>query len=196
MKILLLLAKGFETMEFSPFIDVFGWAESEFEIHVKVVTCGLSKQIVSTFGVPVTADILAEEVNVQDYDALAIPGGFEEYDFYKDAFDERFLNIIREFDEKGKWIASVCVGALPIAKSGVLKGRNATTYHLKDGYRQEQLRDLGVKVVNKPVVTDRNIITSYCPSTAAEVAFTLLEKLTTEAQAKRVRKLMGFDGKL
>lgn len=27
MKILLLCAKGFETMEFSPFIDVTGWAE-------------------------------------------------------------------------------------------------------------------------------------------------------------------------
>jgi protein deglycase len=195
MKILLFLANGFETMEASVFIDVFGWAKNEFEIDVEVVTCGFHKQVISTFGVPVTVDTLIDEINSDEYEALAIPGGFEEYDFYKDAYDEKFLNLIREFDEKGKWIASVCVGALSIAKSGVLEGRNATTYHLKNGYRQEQLRELGAKVVNKPIVTDRNIITSYCPSTAAYVAFELLEKITSKKQAQQVKKLMGFETK-
>ena len=41
-----------------------------------------------------------------------------------------------------KIINKVCVNdydALPIGKSGVLKGRKATTYHLMDGYRQKQL---------------------------------------------------------
>jgi len=193
MKILLFLANGFETMEASVFIDVFGWSRNEFEIDAEVITCGFQKQVTSTFDVPVKVDVLLDEINVADYDALAIPGGFEEYDFYKDAYNEKFLNIIREFDKAGKWIASVCVGALPIAKSGVLKGRNATTYHLKNGYRQEQLRDFGVKVVNKPIVIDHNIITSYCPSTAVHVAFELLEKMTSASQAQQVKKLMGYE---
>jgi 4-methyl-5(b-hydroxyethyl)-thiazole monophosphate biosynthesis len=161
-------------MEASVFVDVFGWSRNEFEIDAEVITCGFQKQVTSTFDVPVTVDVLLDEINAADYDALVIPGGFEEYDFYKDAYNEKFLDIIREFDKSGKWIASVCVGALPIAKSGVLKGRNATTYHLKNGYRQEQLRDFGVKVVNKPIVIDHNIITSYCPSTAVHVAFELI----------------------
>jgi 4-methyl-5(b-hydroxyethyl)-thiazole monophosphate biosynthesis len=193
MKILLFLANGFETMEASVFIDVFGWSRSEFEIDAEVITCGFQKQVTSTFDVLVTVDVLLDEINAVDYDALVIPGGFEEYDFYKDAYDEKFLNIIREFDKAGKWIASVCVGALPIAKSGVLKGRNATTYHLKNGYRQEQLRDFGAKVVNKPIVIDHNIITSYCPSTAVHVAFELLEKMTSANQAQQVKKLMGYE---
>ena len=193
MKILLFLANGFETMEASVFVDVFGWSRNEFEIDAEVITCGFQKQVTSTFDVPVKVDVLLDEINVADYDALAIPGGFEEYDFYKDAYNEKFLNIIREFDKAGKWIASVCVGALPIAKSGVLKGRNATTYHLKNGYRQEQLRDFGVKVVNKPIVIDHNIITSYCPSTAVQVAFELLEKMTSASQAQQVKKLMGYE---
>ena len=193
MKILLFLANGFETMEASVFIDVFGWSRNEFEIDAEVITCGFQKQVTSTFEVPVTVDVLLDEINAADYDALVIPGGFEEYDFYKDAYNEKFLNIIREFDKAGKWIASVCVGALPIAKSGVLKGRNATTYHLKNGYRQEQLRDFGVKVVNKPIVIDHNIITSYCPSTAVHVAFELLEKMTSANQAQQVKKLMGYE---
>jgi len=37
MKILLLLAKGFETMEFSPFVDVMGWAKNDYGVDVTVV---------------------------------------------------------------------------------------------------------------------------------------------------------------
>ncbi len=32
MKVLLLLAKGFETMEASVFIDVFGWAKTSYKL--------------------------------------------------------------------------------------------------------------------------------------------------------------------
>ena len=124
--------------------------------------------------------------------ALAIPGGFDEFHFYDEAYDEKFLDLIREFDRKDKIIASVCVGALPIGKSGVLKNRKATTYHLSNGYRQEQLRAFGVNVVNEPIVVDDNIITSYCPETAAGVAFKLLEKLTSKEQMEVVKQAMGY----
>ena len=65
----------------------------------------------------------------------------------KENYDERFLNLIAEFDKQRKYIAGVCVGALPIGKSGVLAGRNATTYHLGGGNRQRQLAVLGVNVI-------------------------------------------------
>jgi 4-methyl-5(b-hydroxyethyl)-thiazole monophosphate biosynthesis len=35
----------------------------------------------------------------QGFEALAIPGGFEKAGFYKDAYDERFLNLIRDSDK-------------------------------------------------------------------------------------------------
>lgn len=192
MKILLFLAKGFETMEFSPFVDVMGWAKNDYGYDVPVVTCGFHKQVMSTFNIPVTVEKTIDEINIDEYDALAIPGGFEEFGFYEEAYDERFLNLIREFDSRGKIIATICVGALPVGKSGVLKNRKATTYHLRDGYRQEQLKEFDVNVVNEPIVVDKNIITSYCPSTASHVAFKLLEMLTSEKKMKIVKSAMGF----
>ncbi len=192
MKTLLFLAKGFETMEFSVFVDVMGWARNDYHYDTQVVTCGFQKQVVSTFGIPVTVDTLIDEVSADDYDALAIPGGFEEYGFYEEAYDERFLKLIREFDSRGKIIASICVAALPIAKSGVLTGRNATTYHLRDGYRQKQLVELGANLGEGSIVVDRNIITSYCPETAPGVAFKLLELLTSKEQMELVKAAMGF----
>ena len=191
-KILLLLAKGFETMEASVFIDIMGWARIDYGHDVQVVTCGFQKTVVSAFGVPVTVDTLLQDVRADDYDALAIPGGFEEYGFYEEAFSADTARLIGEFHRQNKWIASVCVGALPIAHSGILKGKQATTYHLNGGRRQKQLAEYGVDVVNQPVVVCDRIITSYCPQTAPEVAFVLLEGLIGREKMLVVKTAMGF----
>ena len=192
MKTLVFLLKGFETMEFSVFVDVLGWARNDFGYDVPVVTGGFQEKVVSTFNIPVLVDKTLEDISVDDFDALAIPGGFEEFGFYEEAYNERFLNLIREFDARGKIIATICVAALPVGKSGVLTGRKATTYHLRDAYRQKQLKEFQVDVVNEPIVVDKNIITSYCPETAPGVAFKLLEMLTSTEEMEQVKQAMGF----
>jgi 4-methyl-5(b-hydroxyethyl)-thiazole monophosphate biosynthesis len=192
MKILIFLAKGFETMEFCPFVDIMGWAKYDYGYNINTVTCGFEKQVVSAFNITVTVDKLIDDINVAGFDALIIPGGFEDFGFYDDAYNERFLSLIRSFNSHKKLIASVCVGALPIGKSGVLQNRKATTYHLKDGYWQNKLKEFGVNVVNEPIVVDDNIITSYCPETAPHVAFKVLEILTSKQQMEIVKSAMGY----
>lgn len=192
MKILLFLAKGFETIEASAFIDVMGWARNDYHCNIEVITCGFQNTVISTFGVPVNVDVLIEDICADEYDALAIPGGFEEFGFYEEAYNVRFLNLIKAFNEQEKTIASICVAALPIGKSGVLKNRRATTYHLNDAYRQKQLAEFGVNVVNERIVIDNNIITSYCPETAPDVAFELLKKLCGNEKMLIVKRAMGY----
>ena len=161
MKILLFLAKGFETMEASVFIDVMGWARNDYYYNVDVVTCGFQKTVTSAFNVPVTVDVLLKDISVEEYDALAIPGGFEEFGFYEDAFSKELADIIRKFNDNNKIIATVCVGALALGHSDILTGKKATTYHLNNGQRQKQLAEYGAEIVNLPVVKTDNIITSY-----------------------------------
>ena len=193
MKVLLFCCKGFETMEFAPFVDVMGWARNDYGMKVEVVTAGFTKTVVSTFGIPVIVDKTYDEIDISEYDALAIPGGFEEFGFYEDAYDERFLDLLREFDSAHKYIASICVGALPVGASGVLKGRKATTYHLGDGRRQKQLAEFGAEVIpDQSVVIDQNIITSFCPETAPHVAIALLEMFVGREKAAIVATAMGF----
>jgi len=191
-KVLVFLAKGFETMEFSVFIDVLGWARNDYGHNLFVDTCGFTDKVMSTFNVPVVVDKTIEEVNSDEYDAMAIPGGFGEFGFYEEVYDERFLNLIREFNAKGKIIATICSAAMPLGKSGVLTNRRATTYHLKNGYWQNKLREFGVNVVNERVVVDDNIITSYCPETAPDVAFELLKMLTSKEEMEVIKQAMGF----
>jgi 4-methyl-5(b-hydroxyethyl)-thiazole monophosphate biosynthesis len=189
-KILLLLANGFEILEASAFIDVMGWNLEEGDNSTKLYSCGLRSEISSSFNQKFTVDYIVNEVDVDSFDALVVPGGFKNYGYYEDAYNIEFLNLIREFTSQNKIIASVCVGALPLAKSGILKNKNATTYNQAD-YRQT-LKNLGVVVSNEEIVIHDNLITSNGPSTAIEVAFILLERLTSKENTLQVRKLMGF----
>ncbi|PKP03712.1 MAG: DJ-1 family protein [Bacteroidetes bacterium HGW-Bacteroidetes-6] len=191
--ILLLLANGFETFEASVFIDVIGWNLTEGDGSTQLFTCGLTKEVKSSFNQTFVTDYLVDEIDINSFEALAVPGGFEVYGFYKDAYDDRFLDLIRAFRARNKIIASVCVGALPLGKSGVLKGKKGTTYN--SAVRRKALLEFGVNVINKPVVTDDNMITSWNPSTAANVALLLLELLTSKENASKIRKLMGFEDK-
>lgn len=188
--ILLLLPSGFEVLEASAFIDVIGWNHLEGDGSTRLYTCGLHKEVVSSFNQRFIVDHLIEEVDIELYDALAIPGGFEEYNYYIDAYDDRVLNLIRAFNQKNKVIASICVAALPLAKSGVLKGNDGTTYNSPK--RRETLQNFGVNLVDKPIVIAGNIITSHGPSTAIDVAFLLLEQLTSQSNTDAVANLMGF----
>lgn len=192
-KICLLLADGFEAVEAAVFTDVMGWNRLEGDGNTELITVGAKDTLKCTWNFTVTPEMHIRDINVDDFDALAIPGGFEEAGFYKDAFSEEFLDVIKQFDKQGKIIASICVGALPIGKSGILNGRRATTYNLNNKKRQKQLADFGVNVISdQPIVMDDNIITSYNPSTAFDVAFTLLELLTSKENTDDVKELMGF----
>ncbi len=191
-RVLLFLANGFEAYEASVFTDVLGWSRAFGDTPVALTTTGRHRKLKCTWNFTIIPEIQIDEVDVRDYDALAIPGGFEKAGFYEDAYHGDFLTLIRTFNEEKKIIASACVGALPLGKSGILRGRKATTYHLLDGTRRRQLAEFGADVLDKHVVVDRNIITSSTPAAALDVAFTLLEMLTSKKNCEKVRRCMGF----
>ncbi|WP_019419696.1 DJ-1/PfpI family protein [Paenibacillus sp. OSY-SE] len=192
-KILLLLADGFEAVEASMFTDVFGWNKWEGDGSTELVTVGFRKKLKCTWNFTIIPEKVISEINLEEFDALAIPGGFEEAGFYNDAFDERFLEIIRYFHSRQKPIASICVASLTLGKSGILYNRKATTYSHPTSHRKEQLKTFGANVQNVPIVQDGHIITSSNPATGFDVAFLLLEKLTSEKNVKRIKELMGFE---
>jgi len=191
-RVLLLLCNGTEIYEAAAFYDVLGWADCEGSERIETVTAGLHQEVTCTFGLRIRPQALLSAIDPSGFDALAVPGGFEEYGFYEDAYSEEVSVLIRAFQGAGKPIAAVCVGALPVAKSGVLRGRCATTYALSGGRRRTQLADLGASVEDRALVVDGNIATSTGPSSAVHVAFWLLERITDGENRKRIQNLMGF----
>ena len=192
-RVLVILPNAFEVFEAAAFIDVLGWANHYGDTPIETVTAGTAAEIECTFGtLRVRPNMLLADVDAEKFAAVSIPGGFESQGFFKDAYSEIVLQTLRDFETRRKPVASICVGALPLAKSGILNGKRATTYHLMDGKRRKQLAELGANVVDAAIVADDNKITSTSPATAIEVALALVEKLTSRQNAERIRHLMGF----
>lgn len=63
---------------------------------------------------------------------------------------------------------------------------------MQGGYKREELKNFGVVLGEEWIVADDNIITSSCPKTAPDVAFRLLEMLTSQEKAFEVKKVMGY----
>ena len=189
-RVLMLLANGVEPLEMAAFSDVLGWATLVGKEQIELVDAGLRANIKTTFGLNLSPNTLLDDVNLDEFDALAIPGGFEPSGFYDEALSEPFLEVIRHFAERNKLIASVCVSSICLAAAGVLKGKKATTYHQVGGIRKAQLEETGAVFVDKPVVTDGQFITSTGPGTALEVAFELVERLTGKENVADLRLKM------
>jgi len=186
----MLLANGVEPLEMSAFTDVMGWATILGEEPIELTDVALHTEIKTTFGLTLKPSKLLPDVDLSDYDAIAIPGGFEPSGFYDDALSEPFLTAIKCFHHDEKPIASVCVSSIALGHAGILTDKRATTYHQVGGKRKAQLEQTGAKFVDRPVVKDQHIITSTGPGTALEVAFLLLEELTSEENVQALREKM------
>ena len=191
--ILLFLANGFEDLEAIAIRDVFGWTQYRKNITKAFVsTTGFHPAIRSRFGLKVKPDILFSGVNPKDYQALVLPGGFYSYGF-DEAFDEKIHKLARDIYYSGGYIATMCVGILPIADAGLLKGKRATTYPYSRNHDNiGRLKKHGAIVVNGPVVMDDRIISCSGPGSAVEVALLLMEHLLGSKTAQEVRKFMIY----
>jgi 4-methyl-5(b-hydroxyethyl)-thiazole monophosphate biosynthesis len=196
-KILLFLTQGFEDLEAVATLDLFGWTQYREHLpRVSVTTAGFHKIVKSRFGITITPDLLYPEIHHQEYQALVLPGGFHNHGF-DEAYDEKIHTLAAKIHENGGYIATMCVGILPIAEAGLLKGKEATTYpHSRYHDNIRRLREAGAKVVNdRHVVMDDRIISCDGPGSALEVVFLLMECLLGREAIKEVRRYMIYDQK-
>src|SRR5512146_3552934 len=66
-----------------------------------------------------------EQVNVESYDALVLPGG-RAPEYLR--MNENVLKAIRHFFDAGKPVAALCHGAQLLTAAGVAKGRSISAY--------------------------------------------------------------------
>ncbi len=187
---MMLLANGVEPLEMSVFTDVMGWATILGDEAIELTDVALHTEIETTFGLTIKPSKMLQDIDLADYDAIAIPGGFEPSGFYVDALSEPFIKAIKYFNEQGKTIASVCVSSIALGNAGILTGKKATTYHQVGGKRKQQLEESGAIFIDRPIVQDQHIITSTGPGTAIEVAFSLLEQVTSAENVAEIRRKM------
>lgn len=110
----------------------------------------------SKLGYPAKSDKAAENVSVNDFDALVIPGGFAP-DFLRR--HEAVIKFVRHMAEQNKPIAAICHGPWVLCSTTALRGKKATCFFaIKD-----DVINAGANYVDAEVVRDGNIITSRKP---------------------------------
>ncbi len=104
-----------------------------------------------------TVDRLVGDADVQEFDALVIPGGTVNAD--KLRLDESAISFVGAFVRSGKPVAAICHGPWALVEAGVVKDRTLTSYPSL----RTDLRNAGATVVDQQVCIDGNLITSRSP---------------------------------
>ena len=104
-----------------------------------------------------SVDRTVDEVSVDDYDALVIPGGVGNPDTMRG--EENAVRFVREFCESGKPIAAICHAPWMLVEADVVRGRRLTSYWSI----QTDVRNAGGNWADQDVVVDGNLVTSRNP---------------------------------
>lgn len=193
-KILIFISNGFESLELSPFIDVFGWNNIVGDRKIFPTVCAIHDKVNATWNLKIIPEVNISKthIDLDEFYALIIPGGFGHAGFFIDIQSETLNSLLNHFISNKKIIIGICTGALAIGIHGYLKNIPATTYLLDNERYFKQLEKYGAIPIKEDIVISDNIITSSGPATAINLAFYLLEKLTTEENCLVVRKNMSF----
>jgi protease I len=105
----------------------------------------------------VKVDKTVEEVSVDDYDALLVPGGVGNPDQLRG--DENAVRFVRDFVESKKPLAVICHGPWVLVEAGVVRGLTLTSWPTL----QTDIRNAGGNWVDQEVVVDSGIVTSRKP---------------------------------
>jgi len=124
----------------------------------------------------IKVDKTVEEVSVDDYDALLVPGGVGNPDQLRG--DENAVAFVRDFAASMKPMAVICHGPWVLVEAGVARGRTLTSWPTL----QTDIRNAGGNWVDKEVVVDDGIVTSRKPDDIP--AFN--EKMVEQFAAERV----------
>ncbi|MDC8755140.1 type 1 glutamine amidotransferase [Erythrobacter sp. sf7] len=110
------------------------------------------------WGENVTVDMLVDDVSVDDYAALLLPGGQMNPDILR--MNDTVIRLVREFDKAEKPIAAICHAPWLLAEAGIIRGKVVTGW---PSIRTD-LTNAGGAVIDQMVAVDGNIITSRMPS--------------------------------
>ncbi len=169
-----------------------GFEQSELEVpRDKLVQAGATVYVVSPeqgeirgwdmkdWGRKVKVDKTLDDVSVDDYDAIVLPGGQINPDLLRINADA--LELIRAFYDSGKTVAAICHAPWLLIEAGILKGHKATSYHSM----KTDVINAGAKWEDSQVVTDEGVVTSRNPGDLEAFSAKIIEEVNEGRHTRR-----------
>lgn len=172
----ILLAEGFEELEVVAPLDILRRA------GVPVQTAGVSgKTIKGSHGIVIECDVTLKKLDRAAMRGLILPGGPGRSHL---ADHPEVLQLLRVTALRGGLLAAICGAPEILGRQGYLRGKRACCFPGCEGDL------LGAEIVNDPVVTDGNVITSRGAGTAVLFGLALAEYLASPEKAREVAAQM------
>ena len=174
----LFLGTGFEEVEAIATIDVLRRAE----VELTTVSVMAERTVAGAHGVRIEADKMFDEVDFTNAQMLILPGGMP--GTLNLGEHAGLINILRDQNKKGRWIAAICAAPSILGKMHILRNQQAVCY---PGF-EDQLEEAFVS--KDRVMVSGNIVTSRGPGCTIEFALQLATILRGEDVANAVAEGM------
>lgn len=163
---LVILADGFEISEALVPCDYY------FRAGIKTIKASTydRKEVVSQEGIKVLADTTLDNLNLDDFDFLFIPGGKASFTVLDK--DERIDNIINYFVSKKKLVTSICAAPFLIGRLGHFENKKYTCFPSFEKYVLK-----GTYIKDEGVVKEEGFITAKSVYYAIPFALEVIEYL-------------------
>jgi protease I len=169
-----------------------GFEQSELEVpRDRLKAAGATVHVVSPetgeikgwkekdWGRPVKVDRSLDDVSVDDYHAIVLPGGQINPDLLR--VNAKAIEFIRAFFDQKKVVAAVCHAPWLLIETGIAKGRKMTSYHSI----KTDVINAGGKWEDSEVVTDMGIITSRKPDDLEAFSAKIIEEIAEGRHTER-----------
>jgi protease I len=165
-RVAILVEDGFEDTELTGPLSGLSSAGA----LVTLVGPHAARQYTGKRGHAVTSDLAAGAARSADFDALVIPGGFA-----PDRMRMRhaMVDLTKAMAAAGKPVAAICHGPQMLISAGLLRGRTVTCWPSI----AIDVTNAGGLYVDRPVVTDGNLITSRKPDDVPQFTAALIGAL-------------------
>lgn len=155
-KVAILTENGFEEIELTSPKQALEEAGAEVFIispQEKKVTAWDSDH----WSIELNVDENVQDANIDDYDALLIPGGVINPDKMRMNVD--CISFVKDFFETGKPLFAICHGPQLLINAEIVAGKKMTSYPSI----KIDLINAGANWVNEEVVVDNGLVTSRSP---------------------------------
>jgi len=147
-RIAVLVGPAYEDLEF--WVPLMRMQEEGAEVTVVGLKAG-ETYMSKSGGLPVTADVAADDVSPDDFDAVLVPGGWAPDKLRR---YEGVTSLVRGMYEQGKVVGSICHAGLVLISAGIVRGMKATgSLGIKD-----DLVNAGAIWVDEPAFRQGNVV--------------------------------------
>jgi protease I len=151
-KAIVLVDNGFQEAE----LLVPYYRLQEAGLKVDLVGPKAKETYVGRYGYRLMADLAAEDVKIEEYSAVVVPGGYA-----PDSMRTKkpLVNLVKAAFEKGKVVAAICHGPQMLIEADVVRGKKVTSVVAV----ATDLKNAGAVWEDRSVVVDGNMVTSRHP---------------------------------